>query len=100
MMERLAQPSGSSSVMYAIVNSWAAVGFLLLGYSATQGRKWAFAVGIAAYAIDGTLLIANGEYVSVAFHVVILYLIYRGFAALAKHQAHRQSDAASAAHGG
>ena len=98
--DRLAQPSGISTAMQLIVSGWLAGGFLFLGCFAAEGRKWAFAVGMAAYAVDGALLVAAGDYLSAAFHACMWYAIYRGFAALGQPASSKPSDVASAAHAG
>lgn len=98
MTDTLAHSSGSRSAAHVIVNCWLAGGFLLLGFCAAEGRKWAFEVGMAAYAVDGALLIAAGDYLSAALHAGILYAIYRGFIGLSQPSSSEPSGAASAAH--
>jgi len=100
MMGRFFQPSASSGVMQVIVSGWFAAGLLFIGYCAAEGQKWAFAVGMAAYAVDGALLVALGDYLSAIVHAVMLYLIYRGFADLGQSASSEPSDAAAAAHAG
>lgn len=95
----LEQPSGIS-VMPAIVSFWVAGGFLLLGYLALEGRKWAFAAGMAAYAVDAALMVAVGDYLGAVFHGLMLYGIYRGFVALGQSSSAGPSEVASAAHAG
>ena len=41
----LTQASGIGNVVQVIVGGWAAAGFLVLGYYATEGQEWAFHVG-------------------------------------------------------
>lgn len=77
----LAQPSGIS-VTQVIVTFWVACGLLLIGHLAAEGRKLAFAAGMAAYAADAALMVAVGDYLGAIFHGLMLYGIYRGFAAL------------------
>ncbi len=62
-----------------------------------QGRKWAFAVGMLAYAVDGALLVAAGDYVSAALHAGILFAIYRRFAALGESAGSESREIAAAA---
>jgi hypothetical protein len=96
VMDKFAQPSGSGKAMQVIVSGWMSAGFLFLGYCAAEGRKWAFAVGMAAYAVDGALAVAAGDYLGAVFHVGMLYAISRGFAALGRPSGSEPSDVASA----
>jgi hypothetical protein len=83
-----------------IVSGWMAGGFLILGFCAAEGRKWAFAVGLLVYAVDGALLVAAGDYLSAAFHTCMLFGIYRGFATLGQSSKSEPCESASAAHAG
>jgi hypothetical protein len=87
-----------SLVQQLIVNGWMAGGFLILGFCAAEGRKWAFAAGMLVYAVDGALLVAAGDYVSAAVHAGILFAIYRGFAALGESSGSEPYRVASVAH--
>jgi hypothetical protein len=100
VIEKLARPSGIGGAMQVIVTGWVAGGFLFVGVCAADGKKWAFEVGMALYAVDLALTIAAGDYLSGAFHAGILYAIYRGFAALGKPANSERPDASSAAHAG
>lgn len=99
ILDGTAQPS-EISAMQVIVSFWVAAGFLLIGYLASEGKRVAFAAGMAAYAIDGALMVAAGEYVGAVFHALMLYAIYRGFATLGQLSSSETSNAASAAHAG
>lgn len=99
MLGRLAQPFGSSLVQ-VIVSFCLAGGFVALGYFAAEGRKWAFKLGMAAYAVDGALMVAANEYLGWVFHVLMLYAIYRGVAALDQPSSSKPSEVSSAAHAG
>ncbi len=85
-------------VLRMVVSFWVAGGFLFLGYLASHGRKWAFAAGMAVYAVDAALMIAASDYSGAVFHGLMLYGIYRGFAALGSGV--ERSEAASAAQAG
>jgi len=80
MIDRLAQPFGIT--MQVIVSGCLAVGFLSLSYFAAKRQRWAFGVGMVAYAIDWALMVAASEYLGAVFHALMLYGIYCGFAAL------------------
>jgi hypothetical protein len=62
-------------------------GFMLLGYLALQRHLWAFAAGIAAYALDGLIFLAARNWIGFGFHVLVLVMVRKGF------QAARQLDA-------
>jgi hypothetical protein len=96
----LAAPSGMGSAVQVIASGWLAAGFLALGYYAVKGEEWAFAVGMAAYAVDGALMVASGDFVAAAFHALALYAIYRGVAALGQPSSSKPSRVVSAAHAG
>lgn len=100
LVEGLAKHSGSHAGLYLIVNSWMAIGFLYCGYCALEGRKWAFILGMAAYAVDATMLAAAGDYLSVALHAIIFAAIFRGFIGLRRVASSEPSNASSAAHAG
>lgn len=86
--------SGGSHVLHVLANGWAAVPFLLFGFCALEGRKWAFAVGLAAYAFDAALLAVAHDYFSIPFHAFVFLSIYRGLSAL-KRSPHSQANTAS-----
>lgn len=88
------------SVVQAIVSFWVAGGFLLLGCLALEGRRWAFAAGMAAYAVDAALMVAVGEYLGAIFHGLMLYGMYRGLVALSQSSSVERSESASVAHVG
>jgi len=95
-----AQASATSGAVHVIVSCWLAAGFLSLGYYAAKGQEWAYAVGMAAYVVDGALMVAVGNSTGAVFHALVLYAIYRGFAALGQPSGSRHSEVASAAHAG
>ena len=65
-------------------------GFAVLGYLALQKRLWAFAVGIAVYALDGLIFLAARNWIGLGFHVFVLVMVCKGL------QAARQLDAGRA----
>lgn len=64
-------PEGGASLALA-------AGFTLLGLLAQRGRLWAFAVGVAVYALDGLIVLAVPDWVGVAIHTVVLAMMVRG----------------------
>ena len=54
----------------------------LFGLFANRGQRWAFIVGIAAYAIDSLLMLALREWMGLLFHGLFLFGLYAGLRAL------------------
>jgi hypothetical protein len=67
---------------HVIINCWAGMALMFLGFFATEGQKGAFVIGIALFALDVALLCASQNYLSIPFHAFVLYMLYRGYAAL------------------
>jgi hypothetical protein len=53
-------------------------GFVYLGLQARQVKLWPYKVGIAAYAVDGMLLIWLTEWIGVLFHALVLLALHGG----------------------
>lgn len=64
-------------------------GFVLLGHLALQGQLWAFAVGIAVYALDGLVFLAARNWIGLGFHVFVLVMVVKGFQAASQLDAGR-----------
>ena len=56
-------------------------GFAGLGLMAQKRAAWAFIVGMVVYGLDAALLVWAADWLSVAFHGLALFYIYRGFQA-------------------
>ena len=52
--------------------------FVLFGYFALKGRRWAFAVGMILYGLDGLIMLIMGDYFAFGFHLFALWCIYVG----------------------
>jgi hypothetical protein len=55
--------------------------FVLFGFLAKR-HKWAFIVGMVAYAFDGLVFLLVSDFWSMGFHLFGLYGLYRGLSAL------------------
>ncbi|HXD00367.1 MAG TPA: DUF4339 domain-containing protein [Verrucomicrobiae bacterium] len=55
--------------------------FAMLGFFASKRNAWAFIVGIVLYAGDALLAMPAGDWLSVGFHVFVLYLLFLGLKA-------------------
>ena len=74
--------TGTTGVAVALIfDALIAGGFAGLGYMAEKAAQWAFIVGMIAYALDAALLVWATDWLSVAFHGLALFYIYRGFQA-------------------
>lgn len=56
--------------------------FVLFGYFASQGRKWAFITGMVLYAVDAVLMLVFQDWLSVGFHLFFLWGLFGGLRAL------------------
>jgi hypothetical protein len=61
-----------------IVDAVAIGFFVLIGWQAQRGRLWAFYVGIGVYVLDALIYLFFQDWLSVAFHAVIIYFMVRG----------------------
>jgi hypothetical protein len=58
-----------------------AAGFAGLGLMARKGAGWAFIVGMVVYLLDALLQVWATDWLSVAFHGLALFFIFKGFQA-------------------
>lgn len=56
--------------------------FVLFGYFAAKGRRWAFIAGMILYAIDALLILILQDWLGLAFHVFFLFGLFGGLRAL------------------
>ena len=56
--------------------------FFLFGKYARKGYKWIFIVGMAFYTLDGLVFLMVRDYLSIAFHLYVLYALFRGLKAI------------------
>lgn len=60
--------------------------FVVFGYFAIKGHRWAFIVGMILYALDGFLLLAFQDWFGFGFHLFLLWGLFSGLKALKKLQ--------------
>ncbi|HWC16492.1 MAG TPA: hypothetical protein VG498_05735, partial [Terriglobales bacterium] len=53
--------------------------FVMCGYYAGKGRKWAFLLGMSFYFLDTGITMLGQDWLSFAFHIYALLCIWRGF---------------------
>jgi hypothetical protein len=58
--------------------------FVLFGAFANRKHLWAFVVGMLLYALDGLLFLLVMDYLSIGFHVFVLFSLYGGLKATNK----------------
>jgi hypothetical protein len=54
---------------------------MFAGFAWLAGKKhlWAYIVGMVFFGLDGLLLFLNQDWISVIFHALVLFWIFRGF---------------------
>ena len=60
--------------------------FALFGFFASQGKRWAFIVGMVLYGLDGLIMLAFADWIGVLFHAFFLWGLFGGFRALGELQ--------------
>ncbi len=78
---------------------FAAAFYILYGFFARKGARWAFIVGGVFYLLDGLLLVAFKDWISVAFHGYALFRIFQGFQAAQQLAVLRKQSAGFSATG-
>ena len=73
--------SGGGKVVALILDLLAAGIFILFGVFANQRHHWAFITGMVLFALDGMLSLLIQDWLGLGFHALVLYWIFRGFAA-------------------
>ena len=84
IVDALAKGIGSSAgiVLALIINGTVAGIFFLFGGFAVKAHKWAFIAGVVLYALDGLILLAAVDILSVGFHAYAIFGIVRGLMAV------------------
>ena len=60
--------------------------FAWIGWQAAQARLWAFYLGLAVYAVDALIYVNFKAWMPVAFHVLVIFFIFRGVMLLRRIQ--------------
>ncbi|HEY4678858.1 MAG TPA: hypothetical protein VIJ01_16950 [Candidatus Angelobacter sp.] len=61
------------------VNLWATAFFVVLGFFARKGQKWAFITGMALYAADALVVLFLQQWLMVLFHGFVFFRLYQGY---------------------
>jgi len=82
IVDLVAYRAGAAATLPALViNVMIAAAFLVVGLWSSRCNQLAFGIGMLLYAADGALLVLAHDYLSVAFHGLALFYMYRGFVA-------------------
>jgi hypothetical protein len=82
LVERATEPwTAAGQAMPFLAELVLPVLYVLLGVLARRGRRWVFATGLIIYAVDAALVLAAGELIGLALHLVVLGLLGMGFLA-------------------
>ena len=82
IVDLVARRAGAAATLPALVIDVMIAGaFLAIGLWSSRCNQFAFGIGMLLYAADGALLFLSHDYLSVAFHGLALFYMYRGFAA-------------------
>lgn len=66
--------------------------FVLFGYFAGKGKRWAFITGLVFYGLDALLMLAFAEWIGFAFHLYFMWGIWQGMSALGKLKAFESAN--------
>ena len=78
---QIAITGATGTVVALCFDALIVAGFAGLGLMAQKGAQWAFIVGMVAYGLDALLLLWATDWLSVAFHGLALFYLWRGFRA-------------------
>ncbi|MDQ2805857.1 MAG: hypothetical protein M3Z04_02870 [Chloroflexota bacterium] len=82
LFDAIGRNAGGTIQIVALVGDVIVAGiFVLFGYLANQRQTWAFAVGMALYALDAVLLLVLRSWIGAAVHAYALYIMFNGLRA-------------------
>lgn len=73
--------SGFAPTIALILDLLAAAIFVMFGILTRHRQSWSYLIGMVLYALDGLIFLVAGEWLGAAFHVFVLYSLYRGLVA-------------------
>jgi hypothetical protein len=83
--DALSSESGAMGKTISFVFTLLVAGLIVIcGVLARNFFHWAFIVGMVIYALDGLLLLVAQDYLGVAFHAFVLFLLSKGIPASKK----------------
>jgi hypothetical protein len=79
IFDGIGQELAGAGRFVALALDLAAAGvFVLFGVFANKGHLWAFITGMILFALDGLIFLLVQDWIGVAFHVFVLYCLFRG----------------------
>jgi hypothetical protein len=82
IVDVMAHRAGASATLPALaIDILIAAAFLIIGLWSSRCNQLAFGTGLVLYAADAALMLLARDYLSVAFHGLALFYMYRGFVA-------------------
>ena len=85
VIDAIAHEIGSAGIGVALVLDILVAGvFVLFGIFARKKYLWAFIIGMILYTLDGLLFLLAGDWLGIAFHILVLFFIFGGISALKK----------------
>ncbi len=78
----VASKAGAAGTIIAVaLNAIVAAVFIMFGVFASKRQAWAFVVGMTFYGLDALLLLPMQMWLGIAFHVFVLFQIFKGMQA-------------------
>ena len=79
--QAIAEETGISAFHFfgVMLDMAVAAVFVMFGYFARRGAKWAFLLGMILYGLDGIIYLLFGSFIAVAIHAFALYSLFNGF---------------------
>jgi hypothetical protein len=78
----IVKAAGGSSAVAVVIDLLVCLPFFFLGRFAMRGQRWAFLTGIGLYIADALLFLLIQDWLSLGFHVYVLWHLFRGLKAL------------------
>ncbi|GAA0182104.1 hypothetical protein SH2C18_45380 [Clostridium sediminicola] len=76
---------GNTALIVGIIINIILIGiFIVFGKLANNGKKWAIILGMIVLGLDTLVFIYIQDFISIGFHIWVLYSIYKGIGALKK----------------
>ena len=70
--------ANAGKIVALVLDLFVAGVFVLFGVFANKALLWAFISGMVLFALDGLIFLLAQEWIGVAFHVFVLYCLFRG----------------------
>lgn len=76
-----AQIGGAGKIITLALDLVAAGALVLFGVFGHKGHLWAFLVGMVLFGLDTFVFVIGQDWIGVAFHLFVLFCLFRGFQA-------------------